>query len=139
MNELRVLDGRGIDGHLVGAGEKKIAHVFNGANAAANGERHEATFGGARSVDFRWIKGEDALSAYTANNGSTRKFCKHCGSSLIFEASDADGSLLEIALGTLDTPIPYKPDAHIFVANKANWHTICDDLPQFEAGRHNHD
>ena len=94
-----------------------------------------ATFGEVKYQDFSWIKGEAALSAYTACNGTTRKFCKHCGSSLVFETSDANGSCVEIALGTLDTPVPRLPDAHIFVTNKANWHTISDDLPQFKAGR----
>ena len=41
--------------------------------------------------------------------------------------------ILRIRLGTLDTPLEgvIKPQAHIFVASKADWDNICDDLPQF--------
>lgn len=94
-----------------------------------------ATYGEVKPPDFHWIKGEATLSDFTADNGTTRSFCKHCGSSLTFRASNADNSIVELALGTLDTPIPHQPDAHIFVANKASWHTISDKLPQFQAGR----
>ena len=94
-----------------------------------------ATFAEVLAEDFQWTRGEDALSAYRAENGTVRRFCRHCGSSLVFQSSNADGSVIEIAMGTLETPIPQQPDAHIFVANAANWHTICDGLPQYPAGR----
>src|SRR6516164_7508251 len=40
-------DRRGIDRHLVGARSEKLADVLDGAHPAADGERHEAGFGGA--------------------------------------------------------------------------------------------
>ena len=94
-----------------------------------------ATFGEALSDDFEWISGRSALKAYRADNGTTRRFCSHCGSSMAFESSRADGSVVEIALGTLDTPLGQRPDANIFVASKAEWYTISDDLPAHAAGR----
>src|SRR4029077_15794493 len=45
---LRIVDGGGVDGDLVGAGEQQAAHILDAAHAAADGERHEHLLGGAR-------------------------------------------------------------------------------------------
>tara|TARA_B100001179_G_C18301517_1_gene279742 strand:+ start:40 stop:549 length:510 start_codon:yes stop_codon:yes gene_type:complete len=56
--------------------------------------------------------------------------CRNCGS-LIYSRV-RDGEYLHIPLGVLtDTP-SLKPDKHIFVGSKADWHDILDDLPQHE-------
>ena len=94
-----------------------------------------ATLGEARVTDFRWIAGEGALRSYIAENGTTRRFCGKCGSSMTFAPSNDIGELVEFALGTLDSEIPQQPDAHIFVGSKALWYEIGDELPQFECGR----
>ena len=84
---------------------------------------------------FRWLSGEDRLQAYTAANGTTRRFCRDCGSSLTFSSPEADPALVEIALGCFDDDVPVQPDAHIYVASGAAWARPDDDLPQFAAGR----
>ncbi|WP_434362763.1 GFA family protein [Parasalinivibrio latis] len=94
-----------------------------------------ATFGEAKAENFRWTAGEHLLKAYIAPNGTTRQFCSQCGSSITFEPSDSDGSLVEFALGTLESDIPQRPDVHIFTAYKADWYQITDELPQFGEGR----
>ncbi len=94
-----------------------------------------ATFGAARVEDFRWLKGESELNSYVGVNGTTRRFCQHCGSSMTFSPSNDDGALIEVTLGTLDNPINQQPDAHIFVGSKSSWYPIGDDLPQFENSR----
>ncbi len=97
-----------------------------------------ATYGEARAEDFRWLSGEDLLESYRADNGTVRRFCRCCGSSMTFAASNDDGAVVEFSLGTLDTDIPHRPDAHIFVDYKANWNEIVDGLPQFAEGRQSH-
>jgi len=94
-----------------------------------------ATFAGVSRSKFRWVEGVHALKGYTANNGTTRTFCSHCGSSLMFASPHGSEEVVEIALGTLDGAIPVKPDAHIFVGSGANWTESCDGLPQYEEGR----
>ena len=94
-----------------------------------------ATIAEARAHHFRWTAGEQLLQAYTASNGTTRRFCRNCGSSLTFASPSADPELVEIALGCFDDDVPVKPDAHIFVASGADWARPDDDLPQYEAGR----
>jgi hypothetical protein len=45
-NEIRVVDGGRIDRNLVRAAKQQFANVSDGANAAADGDRHEALLGG---------------------------------------------------------------------------------------------
>jgi hypothetical protein len=94
-----------------------------------------ATLAEARRENFRWLQGEDMLKPYTAANGTTRRFCSECGSSLTFSSPLADPELVEIALGCFDDEVPIRPDAHIFVGSGAAWARPQDDLPQYEAGR----
>jgi hypothetical protein len=85
--------------------------------------------------NFRWVEGANALKGYTAENGTTRTFCSHCGSSLTFSSPRASEEEVEIALGTMDEDVPVEPNAHIFVGSAANWTVLSDDLPQYERGR----
>ncbi len=94
-----------------------------------------ATLAEARSAHFRWTAGEDLLQAYTAANGTTRRFCRECGSSLTFSSPAADPDLIEIALGCFDDDVPVEPNAHIYVASGARWARPRDGLPCYEAGR----
>ncbi len=94
-----------------------------------------ATIAGVSRSKFRWVSGEEALKGYTAENGTTRTFCKHCGSSLTFTSPRASNDVVEIALGTVDGDIPVEPNAHIFVGSGANWVAISDDLPRYREGR----
>lgn len=94
-----------------------------------------ATIAGVSRSKFRWVEGEDALKGYTAENGTTRTFCRHCGSSLTFSSPRAPQDVVEVALGAMDDDVPVEPNAHIFVASRANWTAFGDELPQYEAGR----
>ncbi|MFK8013421.1 MAG: GFA family protein [Marinicellaceae bacterium] len=94
-----------------------------------------ATFGEAKVENFKWIEGKELLKSYFGNNGTERKFCSHCGSSLIFVPSNDNGELIEFSLGTLDSAIDLKPDVHIFTESKACWFEISDDLPQYLKSR----
>lgn len=94
-----------------------------------------ATYGEAQQDNFHWLAGQEMLQQYRADNGSVRQFCRICGSSMTFAPANSDGSMIEFALGTLDSPIDESPDAHIFTAYKANWHEPQDDLPRFAEAR----
>lgn len=99
---------------------------------------HGASYATIASVSrskFRWVEGENALKGYTAENGTTRTFCSHCGSSLTFSSPRASEEVVEIALGTVDGDVAVEPDAHIFVDSGANWTVLNDGLPQYEEGR----
>ncbi len=94
-----------------------------------------ATYGEADTAAFRWLQGDGDLHAYTADNGTTRRFCRHCGSSMTFSSKNYSGETVEIALGTLDSNLDMSPDAHIYVESKASWSEIYDSLPQYAGDR----
>jgi hypothetical protein len=37
-----------------------------------------------------------------------------------------------VRLGSIDSDIKERPEAHIFVGSRANWEEISGDLPQYE-------
>ncbi|HET7308011.1 MAG TPA: GFA family protein [Gammaproteobacteria bacterium] len=77
---------------------------------------------------FRITEGEDLLASFIASNGANRIFCSRCGSHLAV----SQGDQMRLRLGSLDTPLNAPLDMHIFVASKADWHQIFDDLPQYD-------
>ncbi len=74
---------------------------------------------------------DDGLAWYTTSEVARRGFCCRCGSNLFWEpfGQDATG----IVAGTLDAPTGLDTIGHIFVADKADFHEIHDDLPRFSA------
>ncbi len=93
-----------------------------------------ATLAGLSRNDLHWLSGESMLQRYTAGNKTVRQFCSKCGSSLTFEMSSAPNTI-ELAVSTLDDPIPFEPDVHIYTDFGANWYEINDGLPCFSEGR----
>jgi hypothetical protein len=78
---------------------------------------------------FRWQSGKDSFSSYESSPGVTRSFCSSCGSSL--PGRPWRGNVVMPA-GCLDDDPGFRPERHIFVASKAPWETITDDLPRFD-------
>ena len=60
----------------------------------------------------------------------TKLFCKTCGSPILSK-NTLDPNTVRIRLGTIETDISERPQAHVFVASKANWEKISDDLPKY--------
>lgn len=96
-----------------------------------------ATNGIVTATDFQLSSGKDQLTGYESSPGQTKYFCQVCGSP-IFSHSTARPDQIRVRLGTLDSSITERPQAHIFATSKANWEDICGDLPQYvdyEPGR----
>lgn len=81
---------------------------------------------------FKIVRGADQLSAYEATPGESKLFCKTCGSPML-SRSTAAPQRVRVRLGTIESDIDERPQAHIFVTSKANWDRITDDLPQYAA------
>lgn len=114
--------------------EKRMGHCHCSMCRKFHGAAF-ATFGEAKVENFQWLKGQCHLKSFVAANGTIRKFCESCGSSLIFVPSNDTGELIEFSLGSLDSAIELKPDAHIYTQYKADWFDISDELPQYSEGR----
>ncbi|MDR3416982.1 MAG: GFA family protein [Nevskia sp.] len=79
---------------------------------------------------FSLLQGADLLKSYTSSPGKERVFCGVCGSPLYSRHVGKPG-VLRLRAGTLDTPVGRRPDAHIFVASKADWYEPSDGVAQF--------
>ena len=83
-----------------------------------------------RSEDFVVTAGKASFNCFKAQTGLGRYFCAECGSP-IMSVRESQPEVMRIRLGTLDTPLPQPPQAHIFVSSKAAWDVIHDTLPQY--------
>ncbi len=90
-----------------------------------------ASNGNVKKEDFSLVSGADQLTEYESSAGNYKYFCKQCGSP-IMNKKDNRPDVVRIRLGSIESDIRERPQAHIFVTSKANWDHICDDLPQYE-------
>ena len=92
-----------------------------------------ATFISVPQAQFRWISGEAELIMFRGKDRASlpRSFCPTCGSAgpVIYDGR------AEAPAGCLDDDPGVRPTEHLFVGSKAPWHTIADDLRQFDAYR----
>ena len=65
------------------------------------------------------LTAEETLAWYVDVKGRRRGFCGACGSSLFWVADDRD--TISISAGALDGPTGLVTEAHIFVADAADW------------------
>jgi len=73
---------------------------------------------------------------FHGENGTVRKFCSECGSSLIFQDDTNDyHEIIHFAAGTLNDDIEVRPDVHIYMESKVDWLDLNDDLPKHKTGR----
>lgn len=81
------------------------------------------------AADYR-LHGTDNVAQFRTNSGTARCFCKRCGSMV---PGDAWQGLAIIPCGNLEADPGERPSCHIFVASKAAWYRIADELPRFDA------
>ena len=74
--------------------------------------------------------GLEHLTWYRSSEKVRRGFCSKCGSWLFWEPILRDWT--SVALGSLDGPTGLKLERHIFMADKGDYYTIGDGLPQNE-------
>jgi hypothetical protein len=84
---------------------------------------------GAMARDRRWLRGESRVASFESSPGFRRWFCRQCGSSL--PGDPVEGATF-VPFGTLDGDPGVRPHFHIFVAAKAPWWEIRDELRRFD-------
>ena len=94
---------------------------FSGTAHASNLFSFEGT--------IQWLTGEDRIRHYTVpDTRFAKSFCADCGSPLPRERETG----LMVPAGCLDTPVEIEPDAHIFVADRANWDEHLEEVQAFD-------
>ena len=70
------------------------------------------------------------LGRFHSSEALQRLFCPRCGTRVGAERAAANRTSLSLAL--FDPPTDLAPECHFFVAFKAPWLTLGDDLPQYD-------
>lgn len=83
---------------------------------------------------LRIVAGRDALGAFESSPNKRRYFCAACGSP-IYSHGEKTKQVVSVRCGTLLDDPGTRPAFHAFVASKAPWMAICDDVPQFAEAR----
>jgi len=79
----------------------------------------------------RFTQGEDNLKIYKLPQADrfAQVFCRTCGSKM--PRINHERGYAVTPMGALDDDPGIRPQSHIYVASKAAWFDITDDLPQF--------
>ena len=82
-----------------------------------------------RAEDFIVEQGEPLLREYASSPGKYRVFCGQCGSPIISKR-DSKPDWVRVRAGTINEALTVRPAVHFYVASKAEWWDINDNLPQ---------
>lgn len=116
--------------------ENRIAHCHCKMCQKFHGAAF-STFAEVKNENLHFTGGQNLLSSYQADNDTERKFCRNCGSSLLFISKyNRQDRTTEVSLSAFDNlPEQLNIDAHIFCASKAKWLSLNDDVNKFEQYR----
>jgi hypothetical protein len=89
-----------------------------------------STFARLSAADFRIVAGADQVRSYRSSAPIERTFCATCGARLTVRF-DGMPQTVWASLATFDDDAGVRPDTHMFVASKAAWDEINDDLRQY--------
>jgi ADP-ribosyl-[dinitrogen reductase] hydrolase len=93
---------------------------------------HSAAFNTAGRVpraNFRWLKGEDQLTAYRSSPNKQRFFCSHCGCHIVAANDGSDYVILRVA--SLDDDPGVRPDRRIWRSHDAPWLFETGEIPSY--------
>lgn len=76
------------------------------------------------------VTGVENVTWYAASEFARRGFCRICGSALFWKHQDLDYT--SVMAGSFDSPTGLRGESHIFTADKGDYYSIDDRLPQFE-------
>jgi len=80
------------------------------------------------SATLTWNSGAEQVRQFDLpGTRHSKAFCSICGSAL--PKIQMNGALLAVPAGSLNTEVRIKPDAHIFMASRANWDQALEQVP----------
>jgi len=94
------------------------------------GSAHAANLFSSSAI-LKWASGKDKVRRFDLPGTRHSKcFCSTCGSAL--PMMQMNGQLLVVPAGSLDSAVPVRPDAHIFVSSCADWDDALDQVPRID-------
>ena len=95
-------------------------HDHSKASRAATGAAY-CTWIGSWKSRFRLLAGEDSITRYEdAGAGTTRSFCRRCGSPLFYERARSP-KMINIPRGLFATRTGREPRYHMYLGEQADW------------------
>jgi hypothetical protein len=116
--------------YIVSGPPLRVQHCHCSRCRKARGAAHASNlFTPFDGVGF--MRGTERLRSYSVPGARfyTQVFCDTCGSPM--PRRDEERGITLVPMGSLDTDPGARPTRHIYVASKAPWYDITDDLPQF--------
>ena len=84
-----------------------------------------------QTATINWVYGQDKITTYHLPETQHQKsFCSLCGAAV--PTMQAEGTLLVVPAGSLDSKVPIRPDAHISVSSRASWDHNLHDIPTID-------
>ncbi|MBX2826374.1 MAG: GFA family protein [Gammaproteobacteria bacterium] len=78
---------------------------------------------------FTWTDGQHLLASYLNQENTGLQFCSRCGSTLCGVHGD---EVFGVTLGCLDDDADVVIERHIYVASKAAWEKLPEDIEAFD-------
>ena len=69
-------------------------------------------------------------TVYRSSPKVSRSFCQSCGTPMAYAHASLDHEI-HLYAATLDDPLQYQPERHVFAAEKLPWLVIDDGLPHY--------
>ena len=107
-----------------------VAHCHCSICRRAHGAAY-VTWAGVKSEQLTIVTGLDDLVCYPSSPWAIRRFCRHCGSPLFYNADHLHGEI-HVAVASLSWPIDRLPQAHVYFDDHAPWADISDRLPRYD-------
>ncbi len=80
---------------------------------------------------FSWTG--EVPTAFHSSPGVTRRFCPACGTPISYESRNQP-DLIDLHIGTFDSPDRLVPERHWFMSEKVAWFETADGLPRHMDG-----
>lgn len=88
------------------------------------------TYAGFAADGVRFTAGEDQLTEHHSETQATRRFCRHCGSTVSFQGPRWEGEVHLVVANLLD-PLDKPPGGHAYADRAPAWCPITDELKRF--------
>src|SRR5437763_561003 len=88
-----------------------------------------ATTGRVPRESFRWLSGQDKLTAYESSPGKRRLFCSLCGCHIVASRSESPFVILRAA--SLDEDPKLRPQRRIWRSHDAAWLFEQAEIPSY--------
>lgn len=83
------------------------------------------------TATLTWLSGtENVREFHLPGTRHVKCFCTECGSALPY--SPADGGVIVVPAGSLDTPVGTRPNAHICMSSRAEWDNDLESVDRID-------